>query len=176
MDRRVAPSVQIEAAIEAALLDGRGEPDRLSELGRLGARLVLQRAVEDELAAFLGRARYERTETAAGSRNGPPTRRQRVGHGVRVDIAERSVHRSCRLQGSPLDHCRCLSIVRAIGVAHDGEIHARARPLGGLEVELTFRALEEDERMRRDETNLGRHRASEEQSVTSAAPVGRGSA
>ena len=32
------------------------DPDRLAELGRLGARLVLQRAVEDEVAAFLGRA------------------------------------------------------------------------------------------------------------------------
>ena len=67
MDRSIAPSVRIEAAIEAALLNGLEEPDRLSELGRLGARLVLQRAVEDELEAFLGRARYERTETAAGS-------------------------------------------------------------------------------------------------------------
>ena len=44
-------------------------------LHRLGARLVLQRAVEDELEAFLGRARYERTETASGSRNGHRPRR-----------------------------------------------------------------------------------------------------
>ena len=70
MDRRIAPSVQIEPAIEAALLTGFEDPDRLSELGRLGARLVLQRAVEDELEAFLGRARYARTPEAAGSRNG----------------------------------------------------------------------------------------------------------
>lgn len=81
MDRRIAPSVQIEAAIEAALLDGFEEPDRLSELGRLGARLVLQRAVEDELEAFLGRARYERTETAAGSRNGHRPRRVQTAEG-----------------------------------------------------------------------------------------------
>lgn len=81
MDRRIAPSVQIEAAIEAALLHGLEEPDRLSELGRLGARLVLQRAVEDELAAFLGRARYERTETAAGSRNGHRPRRIQTAEG-----------------------------------------------------------------------------------------------
>jgi transposase-like protein len=81
VDRRIAPSVQIEAAIEAALLSGFEEPDRLSELGRLGARLVLQRAVEDELAAFLGRARYERTETAAGSRNGHRPRRIQTAEG-----------------------------------------------------------------------------------------------
>ncbi|MEK6721835.1 MAG: hypothetical protein AABZ33_14375 [Chloroflexota bacterium] len=70
MDRRIAPSVRIEAAIEAALLDGFEEPARLTELGRLGARLILQRAVEDEVEAFLGRARYERTPEAAGSWNG----------------------------------------------------------------------------------------------------------
>ena len=81
MDRRIAPSVQIEAAIEAALLDGFEEPDRLSELGRLGARLVLQRAVEDELAAFLGRARYERTRDATGSRNGHRPRRIQTAEG-----------------------------------------------------------------------------------------------
>jgi transposase-like protein len=33
-------------------------------------RLVLQRVVDEEVAAFLGRARYERTSTATGSRNG----------------------------------------------------------------------------------------------------------
>ena len=81
MDRRIAPSVQIEAAIEAVLLVGLDEPDRLTELGRLGARLVLQRAVEDELEAFLGRARYERTETAAGSRNGTRPRRIQTAEG-----------------------------------------------------------------------------------------------
>lgn len=81
MDRRIAPSVQIEAAIEAALLSGLAEPDRLTELGRLGARLVLQRAVEDELEAFLGRARYERTVTASGSRNGHRPRRIQTAEG-----------------------------------------------------------------------------------------------
>jgi transposase-like protein len=34
------------------------------------ARLVLQRAVDEEVAAFLGRARYERAPMATGSRNG----------------------------------------------------------------------------------------------------------
>lgn len=81
MDRRIAPSVQIEAAIEAALLNGTGGPDQLSELGRLGARLVLQRAVEHELEAFLGRARYARTPDAAGSRNGHRPRRVQTAEG-----------------------------------------------------------------------------------------------
>jgi transposase-like protein len=73
--RNAHPSAQIEAAIEAALLNGTAGPDQLSELGRLGARLILQRAVEDEVATFLGRLRYERTPEAAGSRNGTRPRR-----------------------------------------------------------------------------------------------------
>ncbi len=81
MDRRIAPSVQIEAAIEAALAGGLADPHVLSTLGRLGAQLVLQRAVEDEVAVFLQRARYERTPDAAGSRNGSRPRRVQTAEG-----------------------------------------------------------------------------------------------
>ena len=81
MERRIAPSTRIEEAIEAVLLDGISGPDELSQLGRLGAQLILQRAVEDEMAAFLGRARYERTTAAAGSRNGHRPRRIQTAGG-----------------------------------------------------------------------------------------------
>ena len=81
MDQRIAPSVQIESAIEAVLAGGLGDPDALSQLGRLGAQLVLQRAVEDEVATFLGRLRYERTPDAAGSRNGHRPRRVQTAEG-----------------------------------------------------------------------------------------------
>ena len=57
MERRIAPSARIEEAIERVLLDGLTNPDQLSQLGRLGAQLVLQRAVDEEAAAVLGRAR-----------------------------------------------------------------------------------------------------------------------
>jgi putative transposase len=79
---RIAPSARLEAEIAALLTNGfaaaeggtegnEGEPlHGLSTLGRLGARLVLQRAVEEEVASFLHRARYERTAAATGSRNG----------------------------------------------------------------------------------------------------------
>lgn len=73
MDRitRIAPSARVEQQIEELLTKGLGEDGaQLSELGRLGARLVLQRAVDEEVAAFLGRARYQRTPMATGSRNG----------------------------------------------------------------------------------------------------------
>jgi putative transposase len=60
--RTVPPSAEIEERIENLLAVGVSENPResLSELARLGARLIIQRAVEDELDAWLGRARYER--------------------------------------------------------------------------------------------------------------------
>ena len=68
---RIPPSARLEAQITELLSQGQAyDGERLAELGRLGARLVLQRAVEDEVTAFLGRARYERTGEATGSRNG----------------------------------------------------------------------------------------------------------
>ena len=68
---RIAPSARLEQQIEELLTKGLGEAsEHLAELGRLGARLVLQRAVDEEVAAFLGRARYQRTPTATGWRNG----------------------------------------------------------------------------------------------------------
>ena len=81
MDRRIAPSARIEAGIERVLLEGLDDPERLSALGRLGAQLVLQRAVEDEVATFLGRLRYERTPDATGSRNGTRPRRVQTAEG-----------------------------------------------------------------------------------------------
>ena len=62
MRRTVPPSAEIEAQIDQLLAVGVGENPResLSELAKLGARLIIQRAVEDEFDAWLGRARYER--------------------------------------------------------------------------------------------------------------------
>src|ERR1700738_1536728 len=68
---RIAPSARLEAQIEELLGDElAANSEKLAELGRLGARLVLQRAVEDEVTVFLGRARYQRTPVVACSRNG----------------------------------------------------------------------------------------------------------
>ena len=68
--KRIAPSAALEAQIADLLSRGIDDNEQLAELGRLGTRLVLQRAVEDEVAEFLGRARYERTTATSGSRNG----------------------------------------------------------------------------------------------------------
>ena len=72
MRRTVPPSAEIEARIEQMLSVGVGENPResLSELARLGARLIIQRAVEDEFDAWLGRARYERRPHDQGEERG----------------------------------------------------------------------------------------------------------
>jgi putative transposase len=70
--RTVPPSAEIESQIDQLLAVGVGENPRqtLSELAKLGARLIIQRAVEDEFDAWLGRARYERRpEYQRGLRN-----------------------------------------------------------------------------------------------------------
>lgn len=86
---RVAVSQRLVEQIDAILLEGVTDPDRLAELGRLGAQLVIQRAVEDEIAAFLGRHRYQRTENAGGWRNGHRPRRIHTAEGpLRVEVPQ----------------------------------------------------------------------------------------
>ena len=87
--RTVPPSAEIEARIEQMLSVGVGEHPResLSELAKLGARLIIQRAVEDEFDAWLGRARYERrrdegpVSEESGLRNGFRPRRLQTAEG-----------------------------------------------------------------------------------------------
>jgi transposase-like protein len=78
---RIAPSATLEAQIADLLSQGVDDNEQLAELGRLGTRLVLQRAVEDEVTAFLSRARYERTPAATGSRNGSRSKRIQTAEG-----------------------------------------------------------------------------------------------
>src|SRR3954467_3182110 len=90
--RTVPPSAQIEERIDALLAVGVGENPReaLSELARLGARLIIQRAVEEEFDAWLGRARYERRrEAPPGLRNGFRPRRVQTAEGeLQVEIPQ----------------------------------------------------------------------------------------
>jgi putative transposase len=81
MEQRIAVSARIEAELAELLSAGVDGGKQLAEVGRLGTRLVLQRAVEDEVEAFLGRARYERTAQARGSRNGHRPRRVQTAEG-----------------------------------------------------------------------------------------------
>ena len=81
MEKRVAPSTQLEEALAALLESGTPAGEKLAEVGRLGARPVLQRGIEEEVTAFLQRARYERTPKAQGSRNGVRPRRIQTAEG-----------------------------------------------------------------------------------------------
>jgi Transposase, Mutator family len=90
--RTVPPSAEIEEQIDRLLAVGVGENPResLSELAKLGARLIIQRAVEDEFDAWLGRARYERRpDYQRGLRNGFRPRKLQTAEGeLRVEIPQ----------------------------------------------------------------------------------------
>src|SRR3954447_17264398 len=90
--RTVPPSAEMEEQIDALLAVGVGENPResLSELAKLGARLIIQRAVEEEFDAWLGRARYERRpEAPPGLRNGFRPRRVQTAEGeLEVEIPQ----------------------------------------------------------------------------------------
>jgi putative transposase len=91
--RTVPPSAQIEGRIDELLAGGIAGDDpqgALSELATLGARLIIQRAVEEEFDAWLGRARYERRpEAPPGKRNGYRPRRLQAAEGeLEVEIPQ----------------------------------------------------------------------------------------
>ena len=99
MRRTVPPSAEIEEQVDRLLAVGVGENPResLSELAKLGARLIIQRAVEEEFEAWLGRARYERRPEherglrnfGDGYRNGYRPRRVQIAEGeLRVEIPQ----------------------------------------------------------------------------------------
>lgn len=71
--------------------------ESLSELAKLGARLIIQRAAEDEFDAWLGRARYERRPDyqcglrnyESGLRNGFRPRKLQTAEGeLEVEIPQ----------------------------------------------------------------------------------------
>jgi len=71
---RVSPTGRIHADIDDLFASEGDLGETLEEVARLGARLLLQSALEAEITEFLGRNRYQRRalarEARAGSRNG----------------------------------------------------------------------------------------------------------
>jgi transposase-like protein len=97
--RTVPPSAEIQASIDKLLARGMVDDPQtmLSELARLGARLIIQRAVEEEFDSWLGRARYERRPERQrglcnygdGYRNGYRPRRVQTAEGeLRIEIPQ----------------------------------------------------------------------------------------
>jgi Transposase, Mutator family len=79
-ERRRSREDQIDQLVAVGV--GQNPREALSELAKLGARLIIQRAVEDEFDAWLGRARYERRpEAQRGLHNGAPPRRVQTAEG-----------------------------------------------------------------------------------------------
>ena len=71
---RVSPTERIRGEIDALFDGSRDLSEVIEDVARLGARLIIQTAVEAEVEVFLGRARYQRAaecpDARAGSRNG----------------------------------------------------------------------------------------------------------
>ena len=74
MSVRVSPTEKIRRQIDALFEEGIDLAEVLEQVARLGARLIMQTAVEAEVEEFLGRARYQRAagldDARVGSRNG----------------------------------------------------------------------------------------------------------
>ena len=67
---RVAPSERFRTQLDEALAGVERDADPVETIGRLGARLILQQALEEEVSEFLGRGRYERSKETVSHRNG----------------------------------------------------------------------------------------------------------
>ena len=75
MDRiaRIAPSARLEQQIEELLTSGLGDKsEHLTELGRLGARLVLQRIVKYVAPVVEAGAKLMHDHCLTGDRQGAP--------------------------------------------------------------------------------------------------------
>jgi putative transposase len=70
MTPRVSPTERIRAEIDELFASEGDLRLVLEQVARLGARLLLQSALEAEVTEFLGRDRYERSASAENSREG----------------------------------------------------------------------------------------------------------
>ena len=74
MSKRISPAQRLQAEIDGVFASGEDLAGAIEQVAVLGARLLLQAAIEAEVTAYLGRDRYERTagceDARAGMRNG----------------------------------------------------------------------------------------------------------
>jgi putative transposase len=66
----IVPSERLRRELQEIVAGAGDEDDPIEAIGRLGARLILQQALEEELTEFLGRERYERRGEPLSYRNG----------------------------------------------------------------------------------------------------------
>ncbi len=60
--KKVVPSERLRRELDDVLAGIGEEQDPIAAVARLGARLILQQALEDEVTEFIGRGRYERSD------------------------------------------------------------------------------------------------------------------
>ena len=74
MSKRVTPSERLRAEVDEVFAGGADLARAIEQVARIGARLLLQTAIEAEATEFLGRERYARAASRdngrQGSRNG----------------------------------------------------------------------------------------------------------
>ena len=70
MSKRVSPAERLRVQIDEVFAGGQDLARAIEEVARLGAQLLLQTAIEAEVAAFLGRNRYARLADVADARQG----------------------------------------------------------------------------------------------------------
>ena len=127
---RVSPTDRIRGEIDA-LFDGSRElTEIIEDVARLGARLIIQTAVEAEVEVFLGRARYQRAaecpDARAGSRNGYCDSTIKTTAGP-VTVARPKLRGTTEAFASQL-FGKGGDQVQRVGVAGDRRV--RARPVG----------------------------------------------
>ena len=88
---RIAPSERIEQQLQGLLQDGLEASEQpVSDLIKLAAQKIIQCALEQEVADFLGRDRYvRREESQQGLRNGYEPGRIRSAEGeIQVEVPQ----------------------------------------------------------------------------------------
>jgi putative transposase len=68
--KRISPCERLHAQIDEVFAGGADLATALEKVAQLGAQLLLQAAIEGEVAAFLGRERYERAAGCEHARDG----------------------------------------------------------------------------------------------------------
>lgn len=70
MSKRVTPSERLRAEVDEVFAGGADLATAIEQVARIGARLLLQTAIESEATEFLGRERYARAATCENAREG----------------------------------------------------------------------------------------------------------
>jgi putative transposase len=68
--KRISPCERLHAQIDEVFAGSGDLAGAIEKIAQLGAQLLLQAAIEGEVAAFLGRERYERAAVCENARPG----------------------------------------------------------------------------------------------------------